>query len=96
MKAETLETREEAVKELLGRIAEAAALCETDVERVAEAAVQLELLPNAKVAVLAIPRCAVRFVSAAEAREQLETTAAIDLSQFGGAVPADEFYYEAK
>jgi len=94
IKAETLETRPDAVKDMLDRIAESAALCDTDVDRVAEAAAQLELLPNAKVASLAIPRCAVRFVSAAEAREQIETTAAIDLSQFGGAVPADDFYYE--
>ena len=28
-----------------------------------------------------------------EAREQIEITANIDLTQFGGAVPADEFYY---
>ena len=32
----------------------------------------------------------------AKAREQIELTANIDLSQFGGALPADEFYYVAE
>ena len=32
---------------------------------------------------------------APDAREQVETTANVDLTQFGGAVPADEFYYAA-
>ena len=33
---------------------------------------------------------------ALEAKEQVELTANVDLTQFGGAVPADEFYYGAK
>jgi hypothetical protein len=76
-----------------------AASCEqatTDVEAVANAAVALEILPNVKVATKAIPGCAVRFVNAADAREQIEFTANIDLSQFGGALPADDFYYVAE
>ena len=67
-----------------------------DIPAVAEAAVALELLPNVKVATNAIPGCAVRYVSALEAKEQVELTANVDLTQFGGAVPADEFYYGAK
>ena len=79
------------------KLAEAScALCSEDVNAVAEAVVKLEILPNAKVAAAAIPNCAIRFVSAPEAKEQIEKTAAVDLSQFGGAVPADDFYYEAK
>ena len=54
---------------------------------------KLEILPNAKVAQAAIPNCAIRYLSAAEAKAQVETTAAVDLSQFGGEVPADDFYY---
>ena len=56
----------------------------------------LELLPNQKVAMSAIPNCTIRFMCAQEAREQVEITANIDLSQFGGAVPADDFYYGTK
>jgi len=96
VRAETLETKPEEVKTMMEKIAEAAGQCESNLEAVTEAAVALELLPNAKVASLAIPHCAIRFVPASEAREQIETTAKIDLSQFGGEVPADDFYYTAE
>ncbi len=33
-------------------------------------------------------------MSAVDAKEQIETTAKIDLGQFGGSVPADDFYYQ--
>ena len=51
------------------------------------------LLPNQKVAEKAIPGCAIRFVPALEAREQLELAVSIDPAQFGGEAPADAFYY---
>ena len=89
----TLEGRKEAADAYLEQVREAASLCAADVEAVAAAAVQLEILPNAKVAQAAIPNCAIRYLSAAEAKAQVETTAAVDLSQFGGEVPADDFYY---
>ena len=79
----------EAVKEI-----EAAANAE--VAAMAEAAVTLEILPNAKVATAAIPNCAIRYAAATEAKAQVEATAQIDLTQFGGAVPADDFYYGAE
>ena len=95
VRAETLENSEEAVKDYLEAIKEAADKCTDDPDAVAEAAVALEILPNVKVAKSALPNCAIRFVYAAEAREQIEQTANIDLSQFGGELPADDFYYEA-
>lgn len=96
VRAETLEKDPEGVAAYL-KLAEAScALCSENVNAVAEAVVKLEILPNAKVAAAAIPNCAIRFVSTPEAKEQIEKTAAVDLSQFGGAVPADDFYYEAK
>ena len=96
VRAETLAERPEAVKTYLALAEEAAAKCTEDPDAVAEAAVVLEILPSVKVAKSALPNCAIRYVSAAEAREQIEQTAEIDLSQFGGAVPADDFYYEAE
>ena len=84
------------VAAFLTKVAESCAKCADDVDAVAEAAVTLEILPNAKVAAAAIPNCAIRYVPAAEAREQIETTANVDLTQFGGAVPADDFYYAAE
>ena len=95
VRAELAETNPELANAYLTLAAEACGKCESDVEAVAEAAAALELLPNAKVAQLAIPGCAIRFVPAAEAREALEATASIDLKQFGGEVPADDFYYVA-
>ena len=91
----TVQAHPDAVAEYLQQAEKAVSLCATDVAAVAQAAVALEILPNAKVAGQAIPRCALRFVSAAEAREQIEKTAEIDLSQYGGTLPADDFYYEA-
>ncbi|MBQ8557047.1 MAG: ABC transporter substrate-binding protein [Clostridia bacterium] len=96
VKAETVANQPEAVEAFL-KLVEASCIANTeDVAAVAEAAVALELLPNVKVATAAIPGCAIRFMSALEAKEQVELTANVDLTQFGGAVPADEFYYGAK
>ena len=94
--ADIAENHPEAAAEYLVKVEEAAGKCETDIEAVAEAAVALEILPNVKVALSAIPNCAVHYLSAAEAKEQVELAANVDLSQFGGAVPADDFYYEVK
>ena len=96
VRAETLADHPEAVKAYLEAVKEAAGKAETDVQAVAEAAVALEILPNAKIAAAAIPGCNIRFVAAAEAKEAVEKTAAFDLTQFGGAVPAEEFYYIAE
>ena len=96
VKAETAENQPEAVKAYLALAKEACDKCVSDTEAVAEAAAALEILPNAKVALKAIPGCAIRFVAAPEAKAQVEKTAQIDLSQFGGEVPADDFYYGAE
>ena len=96
VKAETAESNPDAVAAFLKQAEESCGKCTTDVAVVAEAAAALEILPNAKVAAAAIPGCAIRFVSARDAKEQVEKTAQIDLSQFGGEVPADDFYYGAE
>ncbi len=96
IKAELAENSPEIVDAYLALVKESCDKCTTDVEAVAEAAVKLEILPNAKVAMKAIPNCTVRYMAALEAKEQIEITANIDMKQFGGAVPADDFYYGAK
>ncbi len=93
---ETAETSPNTVKAYLEMVAASTAKCNEDVDAVSAAAVKLEILPNAKVAKSAIPNITVRYVSALDAKEQVETTANIDLKQFGGAVPADDFYYGEK
>ncbi len=94
--ADTIANHPEAAAEYLDKAEEAANLAQTDPNALAEAAVALEILPNVKVAQTAIPNCAISFVKALDAKDQIEATAEIDLSQFGGSVPADDFYYEAK
>ena len=96
VKAETAENHPEVVKAYIDAVAASCQTATTDVDALANAAVTLEILPNVKVATNAIPGCSIRFVSAAEAREQIECTANIDLTQFGGALPADDFYYVAE
>ncbi len=96
VKPETAEARPEAVAAYLKQVEEACGKCASDVDAVAEAAVKLEILPNAKVAAAAIPNCSIRFAAAADAKADVEKTVAVDPAQFGGDVPADDFYYEAK
>ncbi|MCR5824933.1 MAG: hypothetical protein K6G54_00050 [Oscillospiraceae bacterium] len=96
VKAELAEEQSELVDAYLKQVEASCEKCSSDLEAVAAAAVALEILPNEKVAMSAIPNCAVRFVAAQDAREQVETTANVDLKQFGGALPADDFYYASK
>ena len=94
--AAALADHAEAADEYLAQVEETINAMQSDVTAAAEAAAALEILPNAKVAAAAIPNCAIRFMSAADAKEQVAFTANIDLTQFGGSLPADDFYYEAK
>lgn len=93
VRAQTVAEQPAAVEAFLARAAAACEVCTTDVPAAAAAAVTMGLLPNQKVAEKAIPGCSIRFVPATDARVQLETVAGIDLTQFGGALPADNFYY---
>ena len=96
VKGELAENDPALVDAFLSKAQEAVDKCQNDVDAVAEAAVKLEILPNQKVAKSAIPNCAIRFLAAWDAKEQIEATAKIDLSQFGGEVPTDAFYYGQK
>ena len=93
VRKETAEERPEEVKAYLEAVRESADKAASDTAAVAEAAVALEILPNAKVAMAAIPGCSIRYMAAQDAKELVEKTAALDIAQFGGEVPADEFYY---
>ena len=95
VRKQTLENHPEVVDNYL-KLVEESCKCATDIETVAEAAAKMEILPSKKVAMLAIPNCSIRYMSALDAREQIEITANIDLEQFGGAVPSDDFYYGTK
>ncbi len=96
VKAELAEGNTALTDAYLQLVAASCDKCASDPEAVAEAAVKLEIMAAAKAVVAALPNCAIRYMSAPEARTHVETTANIDLTQFGGALPADDFYYGTK
>ncbi len=96
MRAETLNKDPDGVREFLASVKMSADAVSTGLDSVVKAAAALEILPNEKVAAAAIPNCGILYTAAADAKELVEFTANIDLSQFGGAVPADDFYYAEK
>lgn len=95
VKAATAEASPELVAAFLDEVKASCDACTTDLAAVADAAVALELLPNAKIATAAIPGCSIHYMNALDAKEQIEATVAVAPEQFGG-VPSDDFYYEAK
>lgn len=88
----TLAENPELVKEALKKIKDSVEMCEKDPETVAKNVVSMEVLPSEPVALKALPGCSIRWMNAEESREQIETTAGIDLQQYGGELPADDFY----
>ncbi len=96
VKAELAENQPEAVDAYLKLAEESCTRCSTDLDSAAAAAAALEILPNENVAKKAIPGCAIRYMAAPDARDQIEMTAGIDIKQFGGSLPSDAFYYGAE
>ena len=96
VRAETLEADPEGVKAYLEQVKANIGEVSSDPEGTAKAAAALEILPNEKVATAAIPNCGITWIDGEEAKKLVEFTANIDLKQFGGEVPADEFYYAEK
>ena len=86
----------ELVSVALEKIRASVEMCENDPETVAKNAVAMEILPKEPVVLKALPGCSIRWMNAVEAREQIETTASIDLKQYGGELPADDFYFSVK
>lgn len=93
VRSATLEKNPQAAADFLEKARESCAKCSDALSEVVSAAVKLRLLPNAMIAERAVPNCAVRYMSASDAREQIEAVANIDLAQFGGGIPSDDFYY---
>ena len=92
----TAQENPELVKTGLEEIRASADMCGKDPETVSKNVVAMEILPKEPVALKALPGCSIRYMDAADAREQVEATAAIDPGQFGGELPADDFYYNAE
>ena len=86
----------EKIQEWIEMIQKSVERCNSDIEDVAQKSVALSILPNEKVAVLAIPGCGIKYCHSTEVKDQIIATANIDIEQFGGKVPSDDFYYDAR
>ena len=89
-----IEEKKETVDKFINEVSKSIEKCTKSLDEVAQICVELKLLPNLDVAKSAIPLCSVKFMKATDAKTQIETTANVDLSQFGGALPVEEFYYQ--
>lgn len=96
VKAELAAKRARTVDAYLEKVASSCQLCRNDIDLVAKAAAKLEILPNEKIARSALPNCTIYYMNAKDARLQIERTAEIDMKQFGGALPEEDFYYESR
>ena len=93
---ETINKHKDELDDYLEKVSESCALVTTNAEEVADDIIALGNtgLPATKAVVLkALPKCNIKYVSAKDAKASVEATASIDLEQFGGAVPQDDFYY---
>ncbi len=95
VKAETIKDHSSTVSDFLLAVKDVSDNLTKNLDSVAQACVDLEIMPNAAVAKEAIPNCSIKFVDSLEAKAQIEATAKIDLTQFGGELPVEEFYYSA-
>lgn len=86
-------SNKEKVNEFINQFKSSALDTKNDLDKVAKICVDLKILPKEAVAKKAIPLCNINFVKAVDAKSEIEATAQIDMSQFGGALPADDFYY---
>ena len=89
-----IETKKETVNKFIDEVSKSIEMCSSKLDYVASCAAELKILPSVDVAKSAIPLCSVKFMKAVDAKGQIERTANIDLSQFGGALPVEDFYYQ--
>ena len=92
----TVKSDPDLVKEWIDKIRISVESCGNDPETVARNVVSMEILPKEPVALKALPGCSIRWMNAKDAREQIEATASIDLKQYGGALPDEDFYFDAE
>ena len=93
VKASTIENHSKVVSNYLSKVKDAADNILTNIDDVAKACVELEFVAAEGVAKKGIPGCNIKFKKAIDAKNDVEATAKIDLKQFGGELPSEEFYY---
>ena len=95
VKKETIENHAKALSEFLLEVKNETDNLNTNLDKFAEASVELGILPAVGIAKAAIPNCSIKFKDAKEAKEAIEKTAKLNLAQYGGELPSEEFYYSA-
>ncbi len=93
VRAKTLEESPDQVPLWLEEIKASADRCTEDPAAVAKDAVEMGIMAKEAIVMKSIGNCGIHYVAAKEAREQIEKTVAIAPVQYGGDIPADEFYY---
>ena len=96
IRAKTLEEKPEKVNAWLKEIRASADRCAADPEAAAKDAVAMGIMAKEALVLKSIGNCGIHYVSVKEAREQIEKTVAVDPVQYGGELPADDFYYDAE
>ena len=90
----TIKNHKSIVDDFIVELEESCSKITTDLDNTAKNVSELGILPSEAIAMRAIPNCNVNFKNAESSKTYVENTANIDLSLFGGALPADEFYYK--
>ena len=93
VKASTAKDHKALVNEFLAKVKESCNLAKSDKEKLADLAIALGLTNPKPVLAASIPNCNIEYVSAKDAKKDLEFVANLDLTKFGGKLPTDEFYY---
>ena len=96
VKQDTIDNHKALVDNFINNVSNSCDAIRDDLEGVANTIIELNNtgLPAAlPVLKQALPKCNIKFKSAADSKSAVEKTANIDLSKFGGAVPSDDFYY---
>ncbi len=93
VRTKTLEEHPEQVVLWLQEIKASADRCIENPAEVAKDAVELGIMAKETIVMKAIGGCGIHYVTAKEAKDQIERTVAIDPVQYGGEVPEDNFYY---
>ena len=100
VRTEFLEEHPSAVKAFLEEYAVSIETAQNDIEGTAELCEQYGIIAKAAIAAKAIPSCGLTYVDGSEMKAQLggylNVMYEADPKSVGGAVPGDDFYYEAE
>jgi len=91
--AKTAEAHPSVIKDFLSDVKKSCELTVSDKELIADKSNALGITTPKAVLVQALPGCNIKYVSAKDAKKEIEALANLNLKLFGGELPKDEFYY---